>query len=129
VQSSLLSPLAEMGGARFISLQKGGQGARGLAAEAPFELTDWTDELADFADTAALVANLDLVICVDTSVAHLSAAMGKPTWVLLPWVPDWRWMLDRRDSPWYPTVRLFRQKARGDWSAPLAELFEALKSS
>jgi Flp pilus assembly protein TadD len=129
VQSGLLSPLAGIAGARFISLQKAGPGGPAPAAGATFELADWTDELEDFADTAALVANLDLVICVDTSVAHLSAAMGKPTWVLLPWVPDWRWMLDRSDSPWYPTVRLFRQKTRGDWSAPLAELFEALKSS
>ena len=69
----------------------------------------------DFADTAAVVAQLDLVIGVDTSVAHLAAALGRPTWILLPFAPDWRWLLDREDSPWYPTARLFRQQARGDW--------------
>ncbi|MEO5881377.1 MAG: tetratricopeptide repeat protein [Caldimonas sp.] len=73
-------------------------------------------ELVDFAATAALVAQLDLVISVDTSVAHLAAAMGKPVWLLLPVNPDWRWLLEREDSPWYPTMRLFRQSRRGDWS-------------
>ena len=65
---------------------------------------------------------MDLVISVDTSVAHLSAALGQPTWVLLPFVPDWRWMLNRQDSPWYPTMRLYRQAAQRDWSQVLAEV-------
>ena len=78
--------------------------------------------LGDFADTAGLVDNLDLVICVDTSVAHLAAAMGKPVWLLLPFAPDWRWMLEREDSPWYPSVRLFRQQVAGDWGAVLLAL-------
>jgi ADP-heptose:LPS heptosyltransferase len=68
----------------------------------------------------------DLVISVDSAVAHLAGAMGKPVWVLLPFVPDWRWMLDCEDSPWYPTMRLFRQTRRGDWSAPIARASEAL---
>ena len=67
---------------------------------------------SDFADTAGAVDALDLVITVDTSVAHLAGALGKPVWVLLPWVTDWRWMLNREDNPWYPTMRLFRQKQR-----------------
>ena len=77
------------------------------------------DLIMDFADTAALIAHLDLVISVDTSVAHLAAAMGSPTWVLLPSIPDWRWMLDRKDSPWYPGVRLYRQDASRVWKGTL----------
>ncbi|MBF0560981.1 MAG: tetratricopeptide repeat protein [Alphaproteobacteria bacterium] len=72
-------------------------------------------DITDFADTAAIVANLDLVISVDTSVAHLAGALGRPVWVVLPFAPEWRWMLEREDSPWYPTMRLFRQTAAGDW--------------
>ncbi len=77
------------------------------------------DEFEDFADTAAVVAMLDLVVAVDTSVAHLAGAMGKAVGILLPFSPDYRWMLDRTDSPWYPTMRLFRQPAFGDWDGPL----------
>ena len=79
-------------------------------------LIDHTADLHDFADTAAMIANLDLVIAVDTAVAHLAGAMGKPVWVLVPFSPDWRWMSDRDDSPWYPTMLLFRQKIEGDWA-------------
>src|SRR5208337_3282907 len=92
------------------------------------EMADWTNELIDFADTAALVDNLDLVICADTAVAHLAGAMGKKVWVLLPFLPDWRWLLNRTDSPWYPTMRLFRQEQPGDWKTPIAALTEALRS-
>ncbi len=76
-------------------------------------------------DTAAIIENLDIVISVDTSIAHLSASMGKPTWVLLPFVPDWRWLLDRNDSPWYKSIKLFRQKKRGSWD----EVFKELKKN
>jgi tetratricopeptide (TPR) repeat protein len=80
------------------------------------------DELGDFADTAAVISLLDLVVSVDTSVAHLAGAMAKPVWILLPFSPDWRWMLGRSDSPWYPTARLFRQSARDDWTSVLSRV-------
>ena len=83
-------------------------------------------EFSDFADTAAVVAMLDLIIAVDTSVAHLAGAMGKAVALLVPFSPDFRWLLDRTDSPWYPTMRLFRQSAIGDWDTPLARLREEL---
>jgi ADP-heptose:LPS heptosyltransferase len=78
--------------------------------------------VADFADTAAIVANLDLVISVDTAVAHLAAAMGKPVWLLSRFNGDWRWLLDRDDSPWYPTLRLYRQPASRDWRPVVARV-------
>ena len=78
------------------------------------------EELKDFSDTAALAANMDLVIAVDTSVAHLAGALAKPVWILLPFVPDWRWLLDRDDSPWYPTARLFRQDDSRRWDGAFA---------
>jgi len=79
-------------------------------------------ELGDFSDTAALMEALDVVVTVDTSVAHLAGALARPVWVLLPYVPDWRWLLDRTDSPWYPTARIYRQPAIGDWPAVLARV-------
>jgi ADP-heptose:LPS heptosyltransferase len=90
-------------------------------------LCDLTAELADFADTAALIAALDLVIAVDTSVAHLAAALGKPVWLMLPFAPDFRWLLEREDSPWYPRMRLFRQQGLGDWDGVIAQLGAALQ--
>jgi ADP-heptose:LPS heptosyltransferase len=79
-------------------------------------------ELREFRDTAALLEALDLVITVDTSVAHLAGALARPVWVLLPYMPDWRWLLDRTDSPWYPTARLYRQPALRDWPSVLARV-------
>ncbi len=118
--------LKDVAGVTFYSLQKGP--ARAQIAQSAFavHLIDWTEKLDDFADTAALVANLDLVITVDTAVAHLAGAIGKPTWVLLPTPPDWRWLLKRSDSPWYPTMRLFRQQGAGDWDGVVAVVAEAL---
>ncbi|WP_298252308.1 tetratricopeptide repeat protein [Bradyrhizobium sp.] len=111
----------------FVSLQKDVRESD-KADLATSNILDWTTELTDFADTAALVKCLDLVISVDTSVAHLAAALGCPTWVLLPWTPDYRWLLNRDDSPWYPTVRLFRQNETRDYRGVLdqvrSELFK-----
>jgi hypothetical protein len=89
-------------------------------------LRDVRTELTSFTDTAALVGQLDLVITVDTSVAHLAGALGRPTWVLLPHSPDWRWLLNRDDSPWYPSMRLFRQPAPLDWDGALEQVGGAL---
>ncbi|MBM3725393.1 MAG: tetratricopeptide repeat protein [Acidobacteria bacterium] len=107
----LFLPLADLDGVRFFSLQKDSAGPIPPA----FPMTDLAPALTDFNETAAAIANLDLVIAVDTAVAHLAGALGKPVWILLPHVPDWRWMLDRDDSPWYPTARLFRQAERKQW--------------
>jgi tetratricopeptide (TPR) repeat protein len=90
-------------------------------------LCDLTADLADFADTAALIAALDLVIAVDTSVAHLAGALGKPVWLMLPFAPDFRWLLERNDSPWYPSMRLFRQQRLGDWQGVIARIGAALE--
>lgn len=117
-----LQPLKCVANASFYNLQLGD--AYRQASE--FPLIDFTSELHDFAETAALIQNLDLVITVDTAVAHLAGAMGKRVWVLLPFVPDWRWRLNRDDSIWYPTMRLFRQSTRGDWSQPIERLANAL---
>ena len=122
------APLAQLAGVRFVSLQKGGAAAEAKSLPEGMELLDVGQELKDFADTAALVAALDLVIAVDTSVVHLAGAMGKPVWVLLPFAPDWRWLLDRNDTPWYPTLRLFRQKRRMEWDPVVASIREELQS-
>jgi tetratricopeptide (TPR) repeat protein len=111
----LLEPLFQTTGIRFISLQKGAAAAALRQLPSASNVTDWTNDLRDFADTAALIAQLDLVIAVDTAVAHLAGALAKPVWVMLPFNPDFRWMLNRDDSPWYPTMRLFRQTTPGDW--------------
>lgn len=92
-----------------------------------FATYDWTSELDDYLDTAALISQLDLVISVDTSVAHLAGALGKQVWIMLPYVPDWRWQLGRGDSPWYPTVRLFRQESKGDWKHVMQEVANELE--
>lgn len=109
-------------GCRFVTTQPDVREADRAALAAWPDLLDAGRELRDFADTAALVEALDLVISVDTSVAHLAGALARPVWLLLPYVPDWRWMLDRDDSPWYPTARLYRQPAIGDWESVLARV-------
>jgi len=110
-----LAPLFEPRGPRFFSLQKDGPAA-------PGDLIDVMGEMDDFADTAALIVNLDLVIAVDTAVAHLAAALGKKVWLLDRFDACWRWLTGRRDSPWYPTLRIYRQPRPGDWDAVLAEV-------
>lgn len=124
-----LAPLAAVAGVHFVSLQKGAGEDEAARPPAGMSLTHVGSQLQDFADTAAVVANLDLVISVDTAVAHLAGALGKPCWVLLPeYKTDWRWMVERTDSPWYPqTMRLFRQTVMGDWHAVITEVLAALR--
>lgn len=119
-----LGALWGVGGVEFYSLQKG-PGAE-EAAGSGLAMSDLTGGLRDFSDTAALVANLDLVIGVDTSVIHLAGALGKPVWTLLAYASDWRWMREREDSPWYPTMRLFRQRRMGDWGEVVGRVAGAL---
>ena len=113
-------------GLRLFSLQKFESHDGGpVIGDAP-DLIDLSPGLVDFSDTAAAIAALDLVITIDTAVAHLAGALGKPVWVLLPFAPDWRWQQSRCDSPWYPTMRLFRQNQRGDWHAVLEDVITAI---
>jgi hypothetical protein len=128
IDPAKLSPLLQVPGFQFFSLQKGATGSTILAPPGA-ELIDHTGELNDFIDTAALIANLDLVISVDTSVAHLAGGMGKPVWLLLPRDPDWRWLLDRDDSPWYPTMKLFRQTTARDWEPVVQRMARELEAA
>ncbi|MGD0464671.1 MAG: tetratricopeptide repeat protein [Tepidisphaeraceae bacterium] len=120
-------PLGDIGGVKLFSLQKGDESRAGRAGALRCELVDFTDELHDFSDTAALMLNLDLVIGVDTAVVHLAGALARGVWTLLPFSPDWRWHLDRGDSPWYPTMRLFRQSQPGEWSDLMKQVAEQLR--
>jgi Flp pilus assembly protein TadD len=121
-----LGGLTRLPGIAFYSLQKG-PAAQDLAAS-PLPIVDLGQHIEDFADTAAIIANLDLVICVDTAVAHLAGALGKPVWLLVPHIGDWRWLRDRTDSPWYPAMRLFRQPAIGGWDCVLEQLEQELSA-
>ncbi len=121
---SQFAPLAEISNISWLSLQIGPPSAQ--LANPPFPIVDWTSELHDFADTAALIQALDGVVTVDTAVAHLAGALGKPVWILLPFLPDFRWMLDRSNSPWYPTARLIRQPARGEWAVAIKNLVSSV---
>ena len=121
----VFAPLASVENIRFFSLQKGPESAQ--TPSAGMDLTDHTSELHDFADTAALVQNLDLVISVDTSTAHLAGALGRPVWVVIPFACDFRWLANRDDSPWYPTMRLFREPVRGDTATPIGQMVLALR--
>lgn len=116
-----LSSLAEIDGVSWYSLQVGWKN------DLPIPMNDITVNIRDFADTAALISRLDLVITIDTAVAHLAGALGTPTWVLLPFAPDWRWMRGRNDSPWYLSMRLFRQDAYGEWTKCIGTLHSALR--
>ena len=120
-----LAPLLEVEGVRWFSLQVGPHAADLAARQRP-TIVDLAAELTDFGETAAAIAALDLVICADTAVAHLAGALGKPVWVMLPFAPDWRWLIGRDDSPWYPSMRLFRQQRAGDWHGVAARVRAAL---
>ncbi len=119
-------PLTQIAGIRIYSLQKGPATRQLQEFANQATITDIATEFEDFSDTAAAVQNLDLVISVDTSVLHLAGAMGKPTWALIPFAAEWRWMLQRNDSPWYPTMKLFRQNKWGDWPGVLDSIAENL---
>ncbi|MCP5364302.1 MAG: glycosyltransferase family protein [Hyphomicrobiales bacterium] len=112
--------------ATFFSLQVGPSAGVGMFADGT--VRDLAPELTDFADTAAVLDTLDLVISVDTAVAHLAGALGKPVWLMIPSVPEWRWLLAREDSPWYPTMRLFRQDRAGDWAGVVDRVSSALRT-
>ncbi|SEC29116.1 Tetratricopeptide repeat-containing protein [Rhizobiales bacterium GAS188] len=116
-----LKPLLEIAGVSWVSLQVGPRTAD-LAALPAGTMTDLSAELSDFAETAGATLNLDLVIAIDTAVAHLAGALARPAWIMLPFSPDWRWLLERGDSPWYPTLRLYRQKTPGGWDDVVARL-------
>jgi hypothetical protein len=116
-----LAPLA-MEGVTFLSVQKGPKAIQAKSPPAGMRLIDLGEEIADFDDTAAIFSLIDLLISVDSSPVHLAGALGRPAWVMLPFVPDWRWLLDRSDSPWYPSLRLFRQPVRGDWASVVQQM-------
>ena len=124
---SRFAPLAQMDSVRLFSLQTD-KGIEQLADGAnKLPITDLGSKFATLMDTAAVVTNLDLVVTIDTAIAHLAGALGAPVWVLLPFAPDWRWLLEREDSPWYPGMRLFRQKRRGDWDEVFERITEEVK--
>jgi ADP-heptose:LPS heptosyltransferase len=112
---------------QYVSLQKEVRESDLPALRSNADMLNFADAQKDFSDAAALCECMDLVISVDTSIAHLSGALGKETWILLPFSPDWRWLLDRVDSPWYPTVKLYRQERSGDWSEVLARVSADLR--
>jgi hypothetical protein len=117
-----LLPIARRPGIQCWSLQVGP-----ASVETPEGVTDLSKDLTDFAETAAVISALDLVVTVDTAVAHLAASFGKPTWLLLAYACDWRWLLEREDTPWYPTMRLFRQKRPGEWGDVIARVASELR--
>ncbi len=125
VDLRLLQPLWEIAGISWFSLQVG-ERSGDTASLDDVAIADLSPWLTDFAETAAAVCQLDLVISIDTSIAHLAGALARPTWVLLPYNSDWRWLLRREDSPWYPTARLFRQSKPGDWAGVAGEVAAAL---
>jgi ADP-heptose:LPS heptosyltransferase len=111
----------------LVSLQKGPGQAQIAKYFGRAPLISLGPELDNYLDTIAVLDQLDLIVTVDTSVGHLAGAMGRPVWIMLPFAPDWRWLLDRSDSPWYPTVRLFRQKVPKQWQQVMDEVVEALR--
>ena len=127
-RSTGLATLAPLGmdGVTFLSIQKGPKAAEAAEPPAGMHLVDLGDEIKDFDDTAAILSLADLLISVDSSPVHLAGALGRPAWVMLPLVPDWRWLLEREDTPWYPSLRLFRQSVRGDWTSVVMRMVKEL---
>jgi tetratricopeptide (TPR) repeat protein len=123
-----LAGLGSVPGTQFFSLQVGEGAVEAKTPPTGLNLIDFSADFVDFVETAACIVNLDLVITIDTAVAHLAGALGRPMWTMLPVSPDWRWMRDREDSPWYPTMRLFRQTARNDWSDVVARVEAELRA-
>jgi ADP-heptose:LPS heptosyltransferase len=121
----LLAPLSRTE-ATFLSIQKGPTEAAAAAPPAGLRLVNLSPEIKDFEDTAAILSVADLLISVDSSPVHLAGALGRQTWIMLPFVPDWRWLQDREDTPWYPTHRLFRQTTDGDWAGVVDRITQAL---
>jgi ADP-heptose:LPS heptosyltransferase len=121
------APLLDAGGASFVSLQKGEDAGELDAAQ--WSILDLMDECGDLLDTAALIEQLDLVVSIDTSVAHLAGALGKPVWLLTRGESAWQWMLERDDSPWYPTMRIFRQPQGGNWHDVMANVTAIFKTT
>jgi ADP-heptose:LPS heptosyltransferase len=125
---SRLAPITQLDQFNFISLQKGPATEQigGYFGRAP--LINLGPELGDFGDSAAVIAELDLLLCVDTSVGHVAGAIGNRAWIMLPYAPDWRWLRERADTPWYPSVRLFRPPAPKDWDSLIATVAAALEA-
>ena len=123
-----LAPIFAVSGISFASLQveRSDEETDKLAS---WGIADLGAGLHDFAETAELISQLDLVITIDTAVAHLAGALAAPVWTMLPFAPDWRWQLDREDCPWYPTMRLFRQPRSGDWASVVKRVAELLVAS
>ncbi|MFC1676782.1 tetratricopeptide repeat protein [Planctomycetota bacterium] len=121
-------PLSKMAGVKLYGLQKGEASREAEYLREEMEIVNLGEQLEDFADTAGAIENMDLIISVDTSVLHLAGAMGKCVWGLIPYGSEWRWMLERQDSPWYPGMKLFRQKKSGDWAAVFESVQQQLKT-
>jgi hypothetical protein len=131
-RSALLAdfmPLANVEGIALLALQKGPTTSQAGAYYGRAPLINLAAEIEDYDDTMAILEQLDLLITVDTSVAHLAGAMGRPVWIMLPRAPDWRWLLGRSDTPWYPTVRLFRQQATRRWDDVVKAIAQELARS
>ena len=122
-----LRPLLDVEGIDFFSLQMEGGAEQIGQGTGALRIVDYSERIKDCADTAAFMAELDLIISVDTATAHLAGALGRPVWLLLPFVPDWRWGLESETTPWYPTMRLFRQPAAGDWQSVIQRAMEELR--
>lgn len=122
-----LAPLTKIHSVTFYSLQLGAGSEKATSIPIDMQLIDLTKHILNFADTAAIIEQLDLIITIDTAVAHLAGALGKSVYLMLPYAPDWRWLLERSDSPWYRTMQIFRQKQPGDWSGVISQIHGVLK--